>query len=159
MMRLCLLWFLISFSGFIARGHEHVSDEKHNYHVGLGFAEAWMSDVSGLKPSIHLHFIRQLGEQRNWGLGLGYESIAGKPLHQGMYIIYNRQIINKLSVNIAPGITFSKNQASVEVNPAAHFEVIYEIDAGKVHLGPMIGFGIDPEDLHFSAGIHIGFGF
>jgi hypothetical protein len=42
--------------------------------------------------------------------------------------------------------------------PGIHTEVIYEFNLGKLHIGPMAGFGMYREDSHFSVGVHVGIG-
>ena len=142
-----------------AGDHDHVIRDDHKYHIGIGGTGALITHERGIKPSLHFHFVRQLGENRTWGVGLGYESILEKQLHQGVYILLNYHLFENLVVNIAPCFTFGKHNSESEINPAAHLEAVYEIEAGLFHFGPMLGFGIDPGDAHFSAGLHIGFGF
>ena len=61
------------------------------------------------------------------------------------------------SINIAPGIT-SEGDESV-TNFALHIESTYEFEVGNFHIGPVLEWAYDPEDVHISLGLHIGYGF
>lgn len=40
-----------------------------------------------------------------------------------------------------------------------HFEALYEFEIRDFHLGSLIKLAYDPEDVHISFGIHLGYGF
>jgi len=155
-----LFWMipLLGAAGEPEHGHVH-QDDLHRFHLGFGTAATQVIGESGIAPGLHLHVIRQFGEERRWGVGLGYEAIVDKHLHNGLNLLLNVKPLERLAFNIAPGISFGKHDGETEVLPAAHFEAIYEFDLAGIHLGPMIGAGIDREDAHLSVGLHIGLGF
>lgn len=62
-----------------------------------------------------------------------------------------------LSFSISPGITFEDEDP--QANFAFHFETSYEFEVRGLHMGPVLEFAFDPEDIHISLGLHIGFGF
>lgn len=153
---------LLLFSASAQHHHDHADHmhaDTHQYHIGFGVAATHIVNESGLAPGVHLHFIRQFGEHNRWGLGLGYEGILDEHLHHGINLLINYKLQDHLSINAGPGVVFSEHNGENERLPAFHTEVIYEFNLGKLHLGPMAGFGIDKEDTHFSAGVHVGFGF
>jgi hypothetical protein len=140
------------------RKHDHRHD-THPFHLGFGTAITHIFNEPGIAPGFHLHLIRQFGNELRWGIGLGYEAIADEHLHNGLNLILNLQPVNRFSVNIAPGITLGRHDGKTEILPSGHLEAIYEFDIGKIHLGPMIGYGLDRNDSHVSFGLHIGLGF
>lgn len=138
--------------------HEHLHD-FHKYHLGFGVAGAHIKSTNGISPGFHIHLLRQLGEEKKWGIGLGYEAIVEENLHNGLNLLANWHPVDFLSVNAGPGIAFGKHDGTNEVLPAFHTEAVFEFNVGNIHIGPMAGFGIDREESHFSVGVHLGFGF
>lgn len=138
--------------------HNHLHDQ-HKYHLGFGVAGAYLTNEQKIAPGFHLHLLRQLGKEQKWGLGLGYEAIFKDNLHSGINLLANWHPIKFLSFNAGPGLVFGKHDGESEILPAFHTEAVFEFDLNKLHIGPMAGFGIDSEELHFSVGVHVGFGF
>jgi hypothetical protein len=138
--------------------HDHLHD-NHKYHVGFGVAGTHLSGETGIAPGFHLHFIRQLGHEKHWGIGLGYEAIIEETLHNSFNLLANFRPFDFLSFIAGPGLVFGKHDGKTEILPAFHTEAVFEFNLGKIHLGPMIGFGIDKEESHFSVGLHVGIGF
>jgi hypothetical protein len=163
MARTILFSIFLLFSFFISaqdyhNHHEHEHTDLHKYHIGFGVAATHITGESGIAPGIHVHFIRQLGNQNRWGLGLGYEGILDEHFHNGLNLLVNYHLLEHLSINAGPGIIFSGHDGEREISPGFHTEIIYEINLGKLHVGPMAGFGIDKEETHFSVGVHVGLG-
>jgi len=138
--------------------HTHVHDD-HKYHLGFGVAGTYLTGEEGLAPGFHLHFIRQLGEEQHWGVGLGYEAIIEENLHSSINLLANYHPFDFLSFNAGPGLVFGNHDGETEILPAFHTEAVFEFDLNRIHIGPMAGFGIDKEESHFSIGVHVGFGF
>jgi hypothetical protein len=136
--------------------HQHA--DVHKYHVGVGGAATYLISESKFAPGVHVHFIRQFGHQNRWGLGLGYETIFDEHQHNGVNLLVNYHPLKHLSVNAVPGIIFTEHDGEKERKPAFHTEAVYEFNVGKLHLGPMVGFGFDEEHSHFSVGVHAGMG-
>jgi len=151
--------FVIKASGqHKEENHIHLHDH-HNYHLGVGVAGTYLTSEEGLAPGFHLHFIRQLGEEQHWGIGLGYEAIIEDNVHSSLNLLANYHPFDFLSFNAGPGLVFAKHDGETEILPAFHTEAVFEFNLGEIHLGPMLGFGIDREESHFSLGVHVGFGF
>jgi len=138
--------------------HNHLHD-SHKYHLGFGVAGTYLTSEEGLAPGFHLHFLRQLGQEQNWGVGLGYEAIIEENIHSSINLLTNWRPVDFLSLNAGPGLVFAKHDGEAEILTAFHTEVVFEFNLGGIHLGPMAGFGIDREESHFSVGVHVGFGF
>ena len=62
-----------------------------------------------------------------------------------------------LNLNASPGLTFEDGNS--KANFALHLETSYEFEFNDFHIGPVLEFAYDPEDIHISFGLHIGFGF
>jgi hypothetical protein len=138
--------------------HDHAHD-THKFHIGIGAAATYLNKEGHLAPGFHLHFIRQLGHHRQWGLGLGYEAIADEHWHNGLNLLVNYRPLSYLSLIAGPGMVFGKHDGETEILPGFHTEAVFEFNLRGLHVGPMIGYGLDKEDSHFSIGLHIGIGF
>ena len=157
-----LVWF--SLLALDMKGQEtgqpiNNQDKKHKYHLGVGLAGTYLTGDQELSPGVDLHFVRQIGEKELWGIGIGYEAIFSENFHNGINLLVNYQPLNFLSVVAGPGMVIAKSKSETEVVPSFHCETVFEFDVKSIHLGPMIGFGIDPDDIHLAAGIHVGIGF
>ncbi|WP_073165836.1 hypothetical protein [Tangfeifania diversioriginum] len=139
--------------------HDYDHHDEHKFHIGVGAGAASFSGESGLEPALHLHLLRKLNAESNWSLGIGYEGIIGEEWHNGVNFLVNYRPFHFLSFNAGPGIVFEKEQNETEVLPAFHAESVFEFTISGIHLGPMLGVGFNKEHTHFSAGIHLGFGF
>ena len=158
------LSILLTFIAFSVSGqhneedHHHLHD-SHKYHLGFGIAGTYLTGEAGLAPGFHIHFIRQLGEEKHWGIGLGYEAIIEENLHSSLNLLANYHPFDFLSFIAGPGLVFGNHDGETEILPAFHTEAVFEFNLGGIHIGPMLGFGIDREESHFSLGVHVGFGF
>ena len=142
-------------------GHNHghgQGDDPHKYHIGLGVAGTRIISEDAFAPALHVHFLRQLGQHNQWGIGLGYEAIADEHWHNGINLLGNYRPAKFLSILAGPGLVIGEHDGSTEIGPAFHTEAVFEFNLGGLHVGPMIGFGYDREDRHISAGIHVGIG-
>ena len=137
--------------------HDHL-DDPHQFHIGIGAAATYITGEGHLAPGFHLHLIRQLGHQKQWGLGLGYEAITDEHWHNGLNLLVNYRPLRFLSLIAGPGVVIGKHDGKMELLPAFHTEAVFEFNVKGLHMGPMIGFGTDREDTHFSLGLHIGIG-
>lgn len=154
-----LTFFVSSVSGqHNEDDHYHLHD-AHKYHLGFGIAGTYLTGEAALAPGFHAHFIRQLGEEKHWGIGLGYEAIIEENLHSSINLLANYHPFDFLSFIAGPGLVFGNHDGETEILPAFHTEAVFEFSLGGIHIGPMLGFGIDREESHFSLGVHVGFGF
>ncbi len=145
------------------------SHEGHNHHehpkneIGVANAPVYYLKEKEFTYGLHLHYIRTIGDSK-FGIGLGYEQIFDDHEHKTIGIVTSYRPFHGLSVNISPGITFEKHieddgEVEIEKNLGAHLESAYEWEFGNLHLGPVLEFAYDQEDIHISLGLHIGYGF
>lgn len=154
------IFIILGFAGKAQHNHEeHNHKDAHKNHLGIGAAAAYLTSEKVAAPGFHLHYIRQFGHENRWGIGAGYEAILDEHTHNGLNLLVNYRPVSFISLNAGPGIVFGKHEGKTELNPAFHTEAVFEFDILGVHAGPMIGFGIDPEETHFAVGVHVGFGF
>lgn len=139
--------------------HDHHHDDSHRYHIGFGTAATYIFGEDILAPGVHVHFIRQLGKQNQWGIGLGYEGVLDEHIHSGINLLMNYRPLPFLILNAGPGIVFGKHEGETEISPAFHTEAVFEFNLAGFHVGPMVGFGVDNEHSHVSVGVHFGIGF
>jgi len=139
--------------------HSHHLDhhKHHKQEIGIANALVYFPSESAFAYGIHLHYSYSL-TSAPLGLGLGYERIFDEHGHNlaGIQIIYSP--LDGLNLNLAPGIVFEDEHPD-EIKPAVHLELSYEWPFHDVHIGPAVGFSWDPEDVHFSIGLHVGLGF
>jgi hypothetical protein len=97
----------------------------------------------------HIHYVRNISK---FGIGFGYEKIFIEK-HNIVSLFFSFKPIEKLSLGISPGISLDSGE------PSLHFETGYEFEVGKICVGPVFTYAIDPEDQHMSLGVHIGYSF
>lgn len=153
------LFFQVLASNAQHNHEDHEHNDEHMNHLGIGTAATYLTSEEVFAPGFHLHYIRQFGHENRWGLGAGFETIADEHAHNALNLLVNYRPVPFLSLNAGPGVVFAKHEGETEIHPAFHTEAVFEFDIFGVHAGPMIGFGIDPEETHFAVGIHVGLGF
>jgi hypothetical protein len=143
--------------------HEHDGHEKNHHGHASGSFETGLSNSmvyslygKELAYGLHVHGIYTF-EESPFGLGLGYEMIAGEHLHQTLGLVMCYRPTDPLNLCVSPGVTFEAEHG--EISFSAHAEATYEFHLGGLHLGPTLGFAYNPEDLHVSLGLHTGFDF
>jgi len=140
-----------------AQTTEHVDKhEHHNNEIGIAHSPVYFLKENVLSYGLHIHYIRKIPHTK-FGLGLGYERIFDDHKHRTIGLVVSYSPIEKLSLNVSPGITFEGDAS--DINFALHIETSYEIELNDFHLGPVLELATDPEDIHLSLGLHIGYGF
>lgn len=137
--------------------HDHHDHANHRYELGIANAPVYFVKEKELAYGLHAHLIKFIGNRR-FGVGLGYERIFDEHKHQTFGIVGNYNVMDQWFVNLSPGITIENNNWNI-VNFAFHIETSYEFELGNFHLGPVLEWAYDPEDIHISLGLHIGIGF
>lgn len=155
---LLLISGIFSFSLYAQHAHDH-RHYPHNYHFGVGVAGAKILSEDLLAPGFHIHFIRQIGHHKQWGIGLGYDAIIDEHWHNGVNLLLNYRPVKFLSLLAGPGLVLGNHEKEFEILPAFHTEAVFEFYIKGLHVGPMVGYGRDKEDSHFSVGFHFGIGF
>lgn len=152
-----IFFFFLIFLGKNLFAQDH-SDDHHDHHkneIGIANSPVYFVREKEFAYGLHIHYVHNIGESK-FGLGLGFERIFDQHKHNTIGIIGSYRPIAPLSFNASPGITFEDNGG---INFALHLETAYEWEISNFHIGPALEFAYDPEDIHISAGLHIGFGF
>ena len=140
--------------------HDINAEHPHSHHkneIGIANALVYFVKEKETAYGLHFHYVRNIMASK-FGIGLGYERIFDEHKHNTIGIVGSYRPIDKLGINLSPGITFEDNESS-SLNFALHVEASYEFELNNFHIGPVFEFAYDPEDYHISLGLHIGFGF
>ncbi len=137
------------------RGEGH--DHDHRFDLGGSAGLVYLLGEKEFAFGMHWHGLVTVGEGP-WALGLGYERLFDEHAHNTVGAMVQYRITHRWSVNVSPGIAFSGEDPG-HVVPAGHMETAYEFVLGPMHLGPAAEVAFDPEDVHFTVGVHLGFGF
>jgi hypothetical protein len=153
-----LVLALLLFVGVIsAQSDEHA--HHHDHHANeIGVAQSLVRFVKEeeFAYGVHVHYIRNFSHSR-FGVGLAYERIFDEHKHNTLGIVGLYRPVEKLSLSISPGLAFEDGNSGV--NFALHLETTYELEINNFHIGPLVEFAYDAEDVHISLGIHFGYGF
>ncbi|MDH3649916.1 MAG: hypothetical protein OEQ53_09540 [Saprospiraceae bacterium] len=143
----------------MAQSDEHLTDhhEHHRNELGLANAPVYFTNEKEFAFGLHVHYIHNI-KGTKFGVGLGYERIFDEHKHNTIGIVGSYRPIEKLGINLSPGLTFEDSEGST-VNFALHIEASYEVEWHDFHIGPVLELAYDPEDYHISLGLHIGYGF
>lgn len=136
---------------------EHTGDHHHRNEIGIAMSPVYFVEEKAFSFGLHVHYIHNLGESRV-GLGAGYERIFDDHGHNTIGLIAGYRVLDRLNVMLSPGITI-EDASPGEISFAFHAETAYEFQINHIHIGPALEFAFDPEDVHISLGIHIGYGF
>ena len=137
-------------------GHENYH-EHHRHELGLANTAVYFLGEKEFAYGLHFHYIYRIKESK-FSVGAGYERIFDEHGHNSFGPLVSFMPVEGFSISFLPGIGFEDDEAS-EIYPVLHLELLYEFELGDFHLGPTVGFGYEPEDVHIGAGIHIGYGF
>jgi hypothetical protein len=153
-----LLLFLFPFLKSNAQSDDHThSHYDHKNEIGIANAPVYFLKEKELSYAMHIHLVRRF-QETDWAYGLGYEKIFDEHNHQTYSGVLSYRPTERWVFNAAPGVTFEENDTS-ELNFALHIESSYEFELGDFHIGPAAELAYDPEDIHFSIGLHVGYGF
>lgn len=155
-----LLFFLFS---YVAHGQisqsllaDQDTHDSHKNELGIATSPVYFPKDQELAFGLHLHYVHTLFMSK-FGLGLGYERIFDKHAHNTFGIVACYKPIEKLSLNISPGLTFEGQNNTA--NLSVHLESSYEWEIHDFHFGPVLEYAYDPFDYHLSIGMHFGYGF
>jgi hypothetical protein len=143
--------FVFIFNTLQAQDEHH----EHNNEIGIANAIVRYKKEKATNYGLHLHYIKAI-KQTKFGLGLGYERIFDEHKHQSITLVTQYRPIDRLSLIVAPGILFEKDEKG---SFSTHFEVSYEWELRYFHLGPVLEFAYETEDVHYSVGLHVGYDF
>ena len=154
------LWVLLIAFGqnVFAQDEDHTEhDHGHHNEIGIANAPVYFIKEKEVAYGLHFHYLHTINHSQ-FGIGLGYEQIFDEHQHRIIGLIGSYRPVDKLSINISPGVTFEGEDTS-HMNFVLHLEATYEVEFHDFHLGPVFGFSYDPEDYHISLGVHVGYGF
>jgi len=129
---------------------------EHRNEIGLGAGAAKIIHEPGMAPSVHLHVSRSFKEESPFSGGLGFEAVFDEHRHTFFSLGIAYTFRHSLTAGISPGIFIA---SSDEKAFGLHLELNYGFEIQHIHLGPMIEYGIGPEESHLTFGIHTGIGF
>ena len=155
----CLLttFYLNIFAQTTEYADNHTDDHDHHKNeIGIANSPVYFVKEKVFAYGIHIHYVRNIPKSK-FGLGLGYERIFDEHKHNTFGIVATYRPIDKLSFNVSPGLTIEDNNP--KPNFALHLETSYEFEIKNFHIGPVLEFAYDPEDIHISLGLHVGYGF
>lgn len=155
-----ILFFILLFRFAIVNAQHEFDHNCHDHHdneIGIANAPVYFLKEKTVAYGLHLHYVNYIYKNKI-GLGLGFEHIFDEHNHTTIGLVTAFQPINRLMVNLSPGIVFEKGQTK-DLNFAIHLESSYEFEYRNLHYGPLFEFAYDEEDIHMSIGLHIGIGF
>jgi hypothetical protein len=154
-----LLISVIAFTYVLFGGEEEHDDHRHthSHEIGIVNAPVYFLNEKELSYAFHVHYTYFL-PQSPIGVGLGFEKIFDEHSHNALTVNFNYELFEHLNIDVAPGIMF-EGSAIGDSRFTIHFETFYEFEIGDFHIGPSAEFAYDPEDLHLSMGLHLGFVF
>ena len=155
---LLLITVLNLTDGLFCKEDEH-DDHRHthSHEIGIVNAPVYFLTEKVLSYAFHIHYTYFLPHSPI-GIGFGFEKIFDEHNHNAITVNFNYELIEHLNIDLAPGIMF-EGSAIGNNRFTFHFETFYEFEIGDLHIGPSAEFAYDPEDLHLSIGLHLGFVF
>jgi len=155
--------FVFLFISVVSSAQKNDHDDQyehshHHYEMGVSNGVVYNTTEKGLAFVAHAHFIKLVGRNHPFGLGLGYERIFDEHQHNALNVIFHYRPVDHWAINLAPGIVWLSSEKK-SAKPALHIEGLYEFETGRFHLGPIFGISFNPEDFHVSLGLHLAFGF
>ena len=154
-----LIFSAMAYAPLYSQHADHEGHSAHDHHkneIGVANAPVYFVKEKEVAYGLHLHYVRNISHTK-FGIGLGYERIFDEHKHNTYGLVFTYRPINRLTFNLSPGIT-SEDQEP-DLNFALHFETSYEFEFHNFHIGPVFELAYDPEDIHISLGLHIGYGF
>ena len=142
-------------------GHIHTHDHNNEIGMAIGIVPDHEGESNNL--GLHLHYIKGIGEHNDFGVGVSLETIFDEHQHNSISLITLYHFKNGLTIAYAPGILFveheDENEDHSEFEFAQHFEIYYEFELEKFHIGPQFDIGLEDGEIHYMLGLHLGVDF
>jgi len=149
---------LFTIKGYAQDHHEkHKHSHKNEISIAVGIVPLVAEDK--LTGGIHLHYIRGIGKTNRFGIGAAVETILDEHKHITISAAFQYRVYKGLIFGYGPGLLIRKEGSETEYQFAQHFEVAWEFELGKFHLGPMAEVGFEKNGVHYMIGIHFGLDF
>ena len=145
---------LVTIQGRCFAQHEDHHEQVHKWEIGIANGIVYFLNEQEWSYGLHTHIVRAIGET-HFALGMGYERIFDEHGHNTLSGVISYMPLDGLAVTAAPGIAFSSTGL---VEFATHLEMTYEFEIKNYHVGPLIEWAIEPDEMHFTLGLHVGFG-
>lgn len=133
-------------------------DEKHTHSndlsVAIGLVPLPAEETTTI--GFHFHYLKGIAMENRLSIGIGLESIADEHGHYTASVPLQYRIIGGLTGSYAPGLMMRKEDSEILYQFSQHFELGYEVDMGKFHIGPVFEIGLEPTGAHYMGGIHLG---
>lgn len=155
-----LVFALVALAPASTSAQDGAEDPDHHPHMHtrseLGLANAMVNFVGEpeLHYGVHLHYVRTIGASR-FGYGAGLEWIPTGDGHFTTGPLVSYRVWHDLSLIVSPGVTAERGSME-DMEPSLHVEGSYGFELGRVHVGPAAEWAWDPEHMHISIGLHIG---
>ncbi len=154
---LIFLFFSLSFLHSDAQKSDtlHETDHEHVhplFELGVSSAAVKLIEENEMTVGFHIHASTNISHDLPFTAGLGYEYIVDEHQHHSFGLLIGWNPIHELCFSVSPGVTSSKGVFQF----AAHIEVNYAFELGKIHLGPALEYAYSLGDTHISLGLHVG---
>ena len=158
---LVTIFFLISFMADGLKAQSSIEEGGHNhkneFSIATGIVPLPAEDK--LTAGFHFHYIRGIGQNNKFGLGLAFETIIDEHKHYTFSVVFQYRVYKGLIVAYAPGLLRRTEGLEVFHQMAHHIETAYEFEFGRFHIGPMAEIGIEEIGVHYMGGVHFGIDF
>ena len=151
-----VLCFLISTFSVNAEKDPHHAHKHHLNEIGVANSMLYIFSENGYAYGLHAHYIRYIPHTK-FGYGFGYERVFGHHQTNTIGILGSYNPFIEFYFNFIHVITFEDKSNQVDL--ALHFEVLYEFELYNFHIGPTIGYSLNPNDQHISIGVHMAYTF
>ena len=133
--------------------HKHAHEHDNEISIAIGLVPGHLDEETNV--GLHAHYIKGIGNNNDFGIGLSLETILDDHSHNSISLIGSYHFDNGFSVAYAPGIIISDSNDRF----TQHIEFCYEFEFNQFHLGPQFDLGIDNDEIHYMFGIHLGLDF
>lgn len=133
---------------------DHDHEHYHGDELGIAAGLVPLLDEDKLTAGLHLHYIKAVRRIHWYGIGLSLETIFDEHKHYTISLANQFRVYKGLFFLYAPGLLMLKEEAEWEYKFAQHFELGYEFEAGRFHIGPLADFSISSAGMHYMIGLH-----
>ena len=140
-----------------ASEHNHKHSHENEFGVAIGIVPGHEDEDDNI--GLHLHYVKGLGEENNFGIGISLETIFDEHKHNSVSIIGTYHFDRGFTIAYAPGILFAEHDGKSEEEFTQHFEFYYEFELDNFHIGPQIDIGFEDSKTHYMLGLHFGIDF
>lgn len=144
--------------GIIAQDDHEDDHHHHKNEVSIAVGVLPLPEENKVTAGLHLHYIRGIGVSNRFGIGAAFETIFDEHKHYVISAAFEYRIYKGLIAGYGPGLLIIKENDKNKLLFAQHFELAWEFEIGKFHIGPLVEVGIGDE-VHYMIGVHFGLDF